>query len=105
MQREAESHAEEDRKAKEAIEIKNNADMLAYQSEKQLKELGDKFEAEENRRFGAHGFEAVVETVASTFPIRGADDANPARLNDESMPSPRALRLREVADDRHRTVQ
>src|SRR4030081_3155838 len=42
MQREAESHAEEDKKAKEAIEIKNNADMLAYQSEKQLKELGDK---------------------------------------------------------------
>src|SRR5258708_9201096 len=42
MQREAEAHAEEDKKAKEAIEIKNNADMLAYQSEKQLKELGDK---------------------------------------------------------------
>src|SRR5881409_3268424 len=32
MQREAEAHAEEDKKAKEAIEIKNNADMLAYQS-------------------------------------------------------------------------
>jgi molecular chaperone DnaK len=42
MQRDAEAHAEEDRKAKEAIEIKNNADTLAYQSEKQLKELGDK---------------------------------------------------------------
>ncbi len=42
MQREAETHAEEDKKAKEAIEIKNNADMLAYQCEKQLKELGDK---------------------------------------------------------------
>ncbi len=42
MQRDAEAHAEEDRKAKEAIEIKNNADNLAYQCEKQLKELGDK---------------------------------------------------------------
>ena len=42
MQREAESHAEEDRKAKEAIELRNNADNLAYQVEKQLKELGDK---------------------------------------------------------------
>jgi molecular chaperone DnaK len=42
MQRDAETHAEEDKKAKEAIEIKNNADMLAYQAEKQLKELGDK---------------------------------------------------------------
>ena len=44
MQREAESHAEEDRKAKEAIELRNNADNLAYQVEKQLKELGDKLD-------------------------------------------------------------
>jgi molecular chaperone DnaK len=42
MQKEAEAHAEEDRKAKESIEIRNNADNLAYQCEKQLKELGDK---------------------------------------------------------------
>jgi molecular chaperone DnaK len=42
MQKEAEAHAEEDRKAKETIEIRNNADNLAYQCEKQLKELGDK---------------------------------------------------------------
>jgi molecular chaperone DnaK len=50
MQREAESHAEEDKKAKEAIEIKNNADMLAYQSEKQLKELGDKVPADKKKQ-------------------------------------------------------
>jgi molecular chaperone DnaK len=42
MQREAEAHAEEDKKAKESVEIRNNADNLAYQSEKQLKEMGDK---------------------------------------------------------------
>ena len=44
MQREAEAHADEDRKAKEGIEIRNNADTLAYQCEKQLKELGDKID-------------------------------------------------------------
>ncbi|MDD5199063.1 MAG: molecular chaperone DnaK [Terrimicrobiaceae bacterium] len=44
MQREAESHAEEDKKAKEAIEARNNADNLAYQCEKQLTELGDKLD-------------------------------------------------------------
>jgi molecular chaperone DnaK len=44
MQKEAELHADEDRKAKEAIEIRNNADNLAYQCEKQLKELGDKID-------------------------------------------------------------
>jgi molecular chaperone DnaK len=42
MQKEAELHAEEDKKAKEAVEIRNNADNLAYQCEKQLKDLGDK---------------------------------------------------------------
>lgn len=42
LQKEAEAHAEEDRKAKEGIEIRNNADNLAYQSEKQLKDLGEK---------------------------------------------------------------
>ncbi len=42
MQKEAELHADEDRKAKEAIEVRNNADNLAYQCEKQLKDLGDK---------------------------------------------------------------
>jgi molecular chaperone DnaK len=42
MQKEAELHAEDDRKAKESIEVRNNADNLAYQCEKQLKDLGDK---------------------------------------------------------------
>jgi molecular chaperone DnaK len=50
MQGEAEAHAEEDKKAKEAIEIKNNADMLAYQSEKQLKELGDKISGDKKKQ-------------------------------------------------------
>jgi molecular chaperone DnaK len=44
MQKEAEAHAEDDRIAKETIEIRNNADNLAYQSEKQLKDLGDKID-------------------------------------------------------------
>jgi molecular chaperone DnaK len=44
MQKEAEAHAEEDRKAKESIELRNNADNLAYQCEKQLTELGDKLD-------------------------------------------------------------
>ena len=50
MTREAEAHADEDKKAKEGIEIKNNADMLAYQSEKQLKELGDKISGDKKKQ-------------------------------------------------------
>ena len=36
MQRDAEIHAEEDRKAKESVEVRNNADNLAYQCEKHM---------------------------------------------------------------------
>src|SRR3989449_6744385 len=50
MQKEAEVHAEEDKKAKEAIEIKNNADNLAYQCEKQLKDLGDKISGDKKKQ-------------------------------------------------------
>ena len=50
MQRDAEAHAEEDKKAKEAIEIKNNADNLAYQCEKQLKDLGDKISGDKKKQ-------------------------------------------------------
>ena len=42
--KEAEQYAEEDKKRKEAIEIRNNADQLVYQSEKTLGEVGDKVE-------------------------------------------------------------
>jgi molecular chaperone DnaK len=63
MQAEAESHADEDKKAKEAIEIKNNADMLAYQSEKQLKELGDKVPADKKKQV-EDAIAAVREAIA-----------------------------------------
>ena len=46
MVNEAKAHAEDDKKAKEAIEIKNRADSMVYQTEKQLAEHGDKIPAE-----------------------------------------------------------
>ena len=39
--------AEEDKKAKEAVEVKNNADHMIFQCEKTLGELGDKIDAGE----------------------------------------------------------
>lgn len=44
--KEAEAHAEEDKKRQEEIEIKNNADSMIYTSEKTLEELGDKVDAD-----------------------------------------------------------
>jgi len=46
MVKDADSHAEEDRKRKEEAEVRNTADSLVYQTEKSLKELGDKVPAE-----------------------------------------------------------
>lgn len=62
MQRDAETHAEEDKKAKEAIEVKNNADTLAYQCEKQLKDLGDKV-APEKRTHVEEAIKAVRDAI------------------------------------------
>ena len=68
MQKEAESHAEEDRKAKETIEIRNNADNLAYQSEKQLKELGDKIDGASKK--------AVEDAIEKVREALKGDDAD-----------------------------
>ncbi|WP_032121929.1 molecular chaperone DnaK [Clostridium amazonitimonense] len=48
--KEAEKFAEEDKKRKESIEVKNNADQLVYQTEKTLNELGDKVSAEDKAK-------------------------------------------------------
>ena len=48
--KDAEAHAEEDKKKKEEIEVKNNAESLVYNSEKTLNDLGDKISAEEKSK-------------------------------------------------------
>ena len=48
--KEAEEHAEEDKKRHELVQAKNNLDNLIYQSEKSLKENGDKVSEEEKKK-------------------------------------------------------
>ena len=67
MQREAEAHADEDKKAKEAIETRNNADNLAYQCEKQLKDLGDKLDGAKKKEI-----EDAIEKVREA--LKGSDN-------------------------------
>ena len=47
--KEAEQHAEEDKKRKEGIEVKNRAESLVYETEKSLKEAGDKIDASKKK--------------------------------------------------------
>ncbi|HHU52982.1 MAG TPA: molecular chaperone DnaK [Clostridiaceae bacterium] len=51
--KEAEKFAEEDKKRKEEVEIKNTADSTVYQTEKTLKDLGDKLDATEKESIEA----------------------------------------------------
>lgn len=44
--KDAEMHAEEDKKKKDLVEARNHADSLIYSSEKSIKDLGDKIDAE-----------------------------------------------------------
>ena len=48
--KDAEAHANEDKKKKEEIEAKNNAESLVYNSQKTLDELGDKISGEEKAK-------------------------------------------------------
>jgi molecular chaperone DnaK len=68
MVKDAEAHAEEDRQRREEAEIRNNADSLAYQTEKVLREQGDKVTAEEKA--------AVEEPLAALkIALEGNDNA------------------------------
>ena len=50
MVKDAESHAEEDKAKKDEIEVRNQADSLAYGTEQTLKELGDKVPADTKKK-------------------------------------------------------
>jgi len=50
MVRDAEAHAEEDRRRKEEADTRNQADTLVYQTEKLLRENGDKIDASERSK-------------------------------------------------------
>jgi molecular chaperone DnaK len=53
MVRDAEAHADDDRKRREEAEVRNNADSLVYQTEKLLREQGDKFQGDEKDKVEA----------------------------------------------------
>ena len=65
--KEAEKFAEEDKKKKEEVEIRNGADTLVYQSEKSLNELGDKIDAADKS-----AIEAEIEKVKEA--LKGTDN-------------------------------
>lgn len=73
MKREAEANAEADRKKKEEVEKLNNADSLIFQSEKQLKEFGDKIPAE--KKSAIESALAQLKTAHGAKDLAGIDTA------------------------------
>jgi len=77
MQEEAEAHAEEDKKQRERIEVKNQADSLAYSTQKNLDEYGEKI-SDESRSTIESALERLNEVKdqedAETAAIQSAMD-------------------------------
>jgi len=77
MRKDAELHADEDRKRKELIEARNNADNTAYSAEKVLKDLGEKVPAELKSK--------VEEGVANVRKVLDSEDADQIRRATEEL--------------------
>ena len=71
--KDAEAHAAEDKKRKEEIEVRNNAESLVYNSQKTLDELGDKVSGEEKAKV-----EAEVDNVKKALEGTNVDEIKDA---------------------------
>jgi molecular chaperone DnaK len=77
MVKDAEAHAEEDRQRKEEAEIRNTADTLVYQTEKLLKEQGDKISGDERK--------SVEDKLADLKAAISGDDLEAIKTTTESL--------------------
>lgn len=82
MRKDAETHADEDKKKREAIEVKNGAETLVYSSEKALKDAGDKVKVETGR--------AVTEKIDAVKEALKTDDTD---------------KIKKAADELSETIQ
>jgi molecular chaperone DnaK len=73
MKRDAQEHAAEDKKKKELIDLRNQADSLVFQTKKQLEELGDKVTPEVKGRL-----ETEMKKVEDALAINNADSIKAA---------------------------
>ncbi|TKZ31348.1 molecular chaperone DnaK, partial [Brachyspira catarrhinii] len=69
MVQDAEKHAEEDKKKKEEVEAKNNADHMIYQTEKLLKDAGDKLQPSDKSEI-----ESKVSALKSAIDSNNTDN-------------------------------
>jgi molecular chaperone DnaK len=78
MIRDAEQHADDDRRRREEAEVRNGADTLVYQTEKVLREQGDKVTADEREKVESalkEAKEALASSDADVERIRTTTEA------------------------------
>jgi molecular chaperone DnaK len=75
MKRDAQDHAAEDKKRKEEIELRNQADQLVYSTEKQLKEFDEKLDADTKDRISKAKDRLADAAKNNASDIRPAMDA------------------------------
>ncbi len=96
MVRDAEQHAAEDRQRKEEAETRNNADALVYQTDKLLKDQGDKVPAEDRERVES-ALKALRDSAAGTDYERIRRDTETLRTASQAF----GQRLYEQAAQQH----
>jgi molecular chaperone DnaK len=77
MIKDAESHAEEDRRQRELAEARNLAENAAYQAEKQLGEMGDKVESSAR--------EEIEKAIADVKGVLSSDDAEEIKAKTDAL--------------------
>ncbi|MGB5018674.1 MAG: molecular chaperone DnaK, partial [Candidatus Moraniibacteriota bacterium] len=77
MKKDAEMHAEEDKRKKELIEARNMADSLSYTTEKSMKDAGDKLTADEKK--------PVEEAITELNKVKNGDDLEAIKKATENL--------------------
>ena len=119
--KEAEQYAAQDKKMKEEVEVRNQADQMVYQSEKTLSEMGDKIPADDKSKVQA-GIDKLKETLKGqdTAAIKAATDeltqafyavseklyqqANPQNAGPQAGPGPDAQQSGQYYDADYKVV-
>ncbi|MBA7714648.1 Chaperone protein DnaK [subsurface metagenome] len=99
MKKEAESHAEEDRKKREVVDLKNQADQIIYSTEKTLKEHGDKVPADTRSNI-----ENAINNLKETVKGENADAIKKAIENLSNTTQELGKKLYEEAAKRQATA-
>ncbi len=77
MKKEAEKHAEEDKKKQELIELKNKAESMIYSSEKTIKDLGEKMPEDIKKQ--------IEEKVQELKKVQGSDNVEELKQKTEEL--------------------